>query len=871
MKTLRTYQESAISSLFEYIFNEKDKTGVLVVAPVGSGKSLLIAEFIKRVHAQWPRTRIVMLSHVKELLEQDAAELRLQYPECDFGFYCASLGQKRLHNDVTFASIQSVWNKINAFNRCPEIIIIDECFTGDTQINTNKGTKRIDKVGCGDIVYTATGMGEVVAVSQKTSNEIYKVKLNDGREIRCTGNHPILSEQGWVECRKLDVGSKLFSIQDMPKLWETLSSVSNGCNKTRQNRGMASGKDYICQAKVLLNILLKEDGKCNVGCWGKGENARNTKENRSQAVYSWWEWQRCNKFSENDSGYTWERLDNGISSKNISGTQKWNVSQLLQSGLRKPNSKTCNRVGRGKSQREEKIIGQEEGRTSSFVRVESIEIEKSGSGEVVYNLQINGHPSYFANGILVHNCHLISHNDHTQYRKFIDSVLAINTNVKVLGFTGTPFRSDTGRLDEGDGKLFDGIAYQIDIGWMIEEGYLCRPVTPRVAKKMNVDGVKSRGGDYIAGQLEKAVDIDETTQACVNEIIEKGAGRNKWLVFTAGIQHCDHVCEAIRSHGITCEMITGDTDTKERDDIIARFKRGEIRCLVNVAVLTTGFNVPDIDLLAFMRPTKSPVLYIQTTGRGIRPVYADGYDLSTKQGRLDAIANSKKPDCLILDFGGVIENLGPIDSVEIRKKNTAKDPDAPKGDAIMKRCPACGNMCAAAQRFCYVCSYSFINDALNTKSEDHNAILSSDEPIEEREVIGLNLDKHYKGGNIESTPSLCVSYITMTGVYKEWICFEHKGYARDKAVHWHKKMMDWAPPPNTIDQALEWGYKKPDKIMIRKEGKYYRVKDVYVDFDKIDFQKEDTEKVSNSTPLEEPKQSLQEWASGGWLDDEIPF
>lgn len=568
MKTLRPYQESAINGLFDYLFSQSGQP--LVVAPVGSGKSLLIAEFIKRVHAQWPRTRIVMLSHVKELLEQDAAELRLQYPECDFGFYCASLGQKRLHNDVTFASIQSVWNKVNAFNRCPEIIICDEC-------------------------------------------------------------------------------------------------------------------------------------------------------------------------------------------------------------------------------------------------------------------------------------HLISHNDQTQYRKFIDAVMAINPNAKIIGFTGTPFRSDTGRLDEGEGRLFDGIAYEIDIGWMIEEGYLCRPVTPRIAAKMNVDGVKSRGGDYIAGQLEKAVDIDETTQACVNEIIEKGAGRNKWLVFTAGIQHCEHVFEAIKARGISCDMIVGDTDTKQRDEVIARFKRGEIRCLVNVAVLTTGFNVPDIDMLAFMRPTKSPVLYIQTTGRGIRPVYANGYDLNTKQGRLDAISNSKKPDCLILDFGGVIENLGPIDSVDIRKKNKAKDPDAPKGQAIIKRCPSCGEICAAAQRFCYVCSYSFISDALNTKSEDHNAILSSDEPIEERAVIGMNLDKHYKGGDINSKPTLCVSYVTMTGVYKDWICFEHIGYARDKAIHWHKQMMKDMPPPSTIDEALTWGYNDmPKKVLIRKEGKYYRVKGISFD---------DVLNVSNSTSLEEEQES----------------
>ena len=118
MKTLRPYQAAAQKSLFKYLF---ENTGnPLVVAPVGAGKSLMIAEDIKKLHEMYPRTRIVMLTHVKELLEQNAEELAEQYPFCDFGFYCAGLKQKRLHNDVTFASIQSVNKKIADFNRATE-------------------------------------------------------------------------------------------------------------------------------------------------------------------------------------------------------------------------------------------------------------------------------------------------------------------------------------------------------------------------------------------------------------------------------------------------------------------------------------------------------------------------------------------------------------------------------------------------------------------------------------------------------------------------------------------------------------------------------------------------------------------------------
>lgn len=545
-KTLRQYQSSAIESLFDWLF-KPEKGHPLVVAPVGSGKSLLIAEFIRRCDEMYGRNRIVVLTHVKELLVQNAEELHAHYPEADYGFYCSSLNQKRLHNDITFASIQSVHNKIARFNRCPELIIIDEC-------------------------------------------------------------------------------------------------------------------------------------------------------------------------------------------------------------------------------------------------------------------------------------HLISHNDATQYRKFINSVLAINPNAKVIGFTGTPFRADTGRLDEGKNKLFDGVAYEIPMLYMIEEGFWARPVTPAVKTQMDVDGVKVVKGDYAPGQLEQRIDVDEITQKCVDEIIEHGANRRKWLIFSGGVQHCEHIRDAIRARGVSCEMVTGETPDHERDDIINRYKAGEIRALVNVAVLTTGFNVPDIDMLVFMRPTRSPVLYIQMTGRGIRPVYAPGYDLSTKDGRLEAMATGVKPDLMVLDFGGVIKTLGAIDAVEIRKKFAGESDGT--GNAVTKLCPSCGARCAAAQRYCYECSYNFLAKSISETADGHSAMLTIDEPVRTLNVLDVGYFKHFKKDDPDAPPTLKVSYFCYTGVYSEWLCFEHpSGYARDKARHWHKQRLPDVPPPLTIDQAIAISkqYPFPDTIDVRKEGKFNRV------------------------------------------------
>lgn len=526
MKTLRPYQDAAVNSIFNW-FGCGNLGHPLVVAPVGSGKSLMIAETIKRIHASAPRTKIVMVTHVKELLVQNAEELKSHYQECDFGFYCAGLCEKKLHNDVTFASIQSVAKKAADFPRAVQVIMVDEC-------------------------------------------------------------------------------------------------------------------------------------------------------------------------------------------------------------------------------------------------------------------------------------HLISHNDTTQYRKFIDKCIEINPNCKVIGFTGTPFRSDTGRLEEGDGKIFDGICYDIGIDFMITNGYLCKPVVPKVKTVMSVEGVKTRNGDYIESQLQKAVDVDEVTKACVDEAIILGETRKKWLVFTAGVLHCEHVRDEFRSRGISCEMVTGETPHDEREKIISDYKDGLIKCLVNVAVLTTGFNCPDIDFIIYMRPMRSPVLYIQTIGRGLR----------VAQG---------KEDCLIADFANVIGTLGPIDKVNITKINSQKNEAEKKLEAITKQCPSCGVECLPQQKYCYVCSYSFIQAQLDTKASD-SAVLSMDIEPEWHDVIEVTYKKHNKKGDENAPPTLCVTYYTQTKEIKEFICMQHAdgSYPKNKAIDWHfdrSKM----PFPDSIEDALKLVYKQPKKILVKPDGKYFRI------------------------------------------------
>jgi DNA repair protein RadD len=374
----------------------------------------------------------------------------------------------------------------------------------------------------------------------------------------------------------------------------------------------------------------------------------------------------------------------------------------------------------------------------------------------------------------------------------------INPDLKIIGYTGTNFRATEGRLTEGDNRLFTDVAYQIPMLYLIEKGFLCPLVTPAVTTKMDTAGVRTQNGDYIEKQLQAAVDKDHITRSCVDEIILHGSVRRKWLVFAAGIEHCTHVRDEIRSRGISCEMVLGSTPDAERRRIVDEYKNGELRCLVNVGCFTTGFNNPAIDLMAFMRPTRSRVLYVQMGGRGMR-------------------ISPGKADCTLLDFGGVIKELGPIDMVDAHKaSNSSGD-----GDAPVKLCPQCNSVCFAGSSACHDCGFEFpVNPLALSKKASNLAVLSVQIEPEWHEVVSVRYSKHSKPGK---APSMCVTYNTLDGPYREWVCYEHTGYAREKACQWHKRRCNNVVIPKTIEEALINTFSNPTRISTRQAGKYHEI------------------------------------------------
>jgi DNA repair protein RadD len=218
--------------------------------------------------------------------------------------------------------------------------------------------------------------------------------------------------------------------------------------------------------------------------------------------------------------------------------------------------------------------------------------------------------------VIVDEAHLIPHGGDGMYRTLFDALR--HPDFRIAGFTATPFRLDSGRLDEGDGKVFDEIVYSYDIGQGIRDKWLSPLSSKATQTRIDVSGVGRRGGEFIEHELQDAADIPAVVSGACDEIVRLGADRQCWLIFCTGVRHAEHVRDALRMRGVETEMLLGETPQEERERIIRELKTGTVRCVVNVMVLTTGFNVLQVDLIAMLRPTLSTGLYVQMLGRGSR-------------------------------------------------------------------------------------------------------------------------------------------------------------------------------------------------------------------------------------------------------------
>lgn len=430
--------------------------------------------------------------------------------------------------------------------------------------------------------------------------------------------------------------------------------------------------------------------------------------------------------------------------------------------------------------------------------------------------------------IIIDECHLLSEEDGSMYRSFLSRMKAINPAVKIIGLSATPYRMKSGYLHLGENAIFSGISYELPILRLIKEGYLVGLRGKHADTQGNTNKIGLQGGEFILREAITEFDRAEMTKAAVQEMTEVGHDRKSWLIFCVSIEHAEHIQAALIEKGIDCGLVCDETPKGERARLLDDLRGGRIRALVNVSVLTTGFDAPGIDMLVLLRPTMSPGLLVQMCGRGMRPVYAPGMPLDTVEERLAAIAGGTKPNCFVLDMAGNLERHGPITHIK------APDPSRRlnKKEKQGKVCKYCKTVNPLDATQCIECGKTFEGGGARTIK--HGMRASTAAAISDAPVMGdapvwldvnhVNFEIHNKPG---SPASLKVGYNCKPNYVLEWVCFGHTGFAKDKADRWWFARGGNSPAPMTALMALqrleELSRFKTRRIKAKKEGKFSRI------------------------------------------------
>jgi DNA repair protein RadD len=401
--------------------------------------------------------------------------------------------------------------------------------------------------------------------------------------------------------------------------------------------------------------------------------------------------------------------------------------------------------------------------------------------------------------VLIDECHLVRPDgaDAGRYRQLLTS-LSQFCRFCTVGFTATPFRGNGVLLTEGEDALFSEIAVEVSIRELIEGGYLAPFSLPQAVKtRIDTTGVSTSNGDYNVGQLNERVLFSLPEVA--DEVCAIAAERKKWIAFLPAVSSAESFVRELIARGIPSALVCGDTPKFEREAAVAAFREGRLRCMVTVIALATGFDVPDVDCVLWLRPTISPVLYVQGAGRGMRP--APG-----------------KTDCLWVDFTDTTQRMGPIDAIRGRSAR----PKLARGDP-RRICPSCGNENTLQATRCWYCSEPFERQHQEFAASLSDApILSSMANVETYPVGDVIYRLHHKLGKPDSVR---VDYwCGLSRVASEWLCFGHEGMARKKAVHWWRERVPGVPPPSDAHEAIaminEVQPRRPKFVVVRKFGKY---------------------------------------------------
>ncbi|MBR4752207.1 MAG: DEAD/DEAH box helicase, partial [Thermoguttaceae bacterium] len=450
--------------------------------------------------------------------------------------------------------------------------------------------------------------------------------------------------------------------------------------------------------------------------------------------------------------------------------------------------------------------------------------------------------------IVVDEAHLIPPNGSGRYRFFLEAEKKISPKARLVGLTATPYRLGCGWIvkdkassdDDAYDRLLDTIVYEAPICELISDGTLSKVVSKEARRSPDFSGVHTTRGDFDEQEVEKVFAKKNALESACLEIVEKTKERRKTIVFCNRVESARRCAKLLEEYDPDHEalVVDGETSSNERAEIVRRFKSevGDadlfgnvgkpLKYVCNCGVFTTGFDAPNVDCVALLRPTKSLALYQQMVGRGLRRA-------------------PEKFDCLVLDFGGNVDRHGPIDLA---------DPEPTYGDANKpwKKCRECGAIVKKEFAVCPLCGAEFSvprgatdPNANLSGSASTSSVLSTDEEpsepkVEEYAVTAVEYEPHWKkDAPPDKPPTLQVKYLRgqFSRPWFEWLCPGHPVYkARSRFESWWKSKSKVDPPQDAETAALyanAGALAKPTRIQVttQKGERFPKIK--WIEFGKI--------------------------------------
>ncbi len=456
--------------------------------------------------------------------------------------------------------------------------------------------------------------------------------------------------------------------------------------------------------------------------------------------------------------------------------------------------------------------------------------------------------------VIIDECHRVSIDDTSQYQQLLSCLREHNPTIKLLGLTATPYRLDSGWIYRQHyhgyvgntlNPAFEHCIFDLPLRPLIKQGYLTPPrLYDGLTAQYDFSALHpTPSGDYAEAEVNSLLGkMGRATRLIVQQLMALAKPRQGVIIFAATVKHAEEIMQLLQ--GQSAALLVADTSLHERDEIIEQFKARKLKFLVNVAVLTTGFDAPHVDLIAILRPTASVSLFQQMVGRGLRiapgktecliiDYAANGYDLFSPevgQPKPNSKAVPVQVPCPVCDFANIFWGLTDVDGDIIehygRRCQGIVLPHQQQCDFRFRsrNCPACGAENDIAARSCQACQ---------------SVLVDPDKRL--REVLNQQHHHLFRCQAMQLSAEdgdLKVSYFDIDGnPFYRW--FKLNTAAQRRALYAlfikpHSRAPGIALPPfNSAAElvALQAHFRAPALILLKKQKKGWQHLESYFDYE----------------------------------------